>query len=101
MANTFTVLFRGAASTSAGTVLYTVPADTTSLISSVLVTNTAASNATYNILLDDVAAATGVTVPANDTVILDLKQILTAGQTLKGSASATTVNFHVSGLEIT
>jgi hypothetical protein len=99
MANTFKVLFRGAASTSEAT-LYTTPAATTTLISSILVTNTAGSAATYDILLDDVAIANDVNVPANDSALLEIKQVIEAGQTIKALASATTVNFHISGLEI-
>lgn len=100
MANTFKVLFRGAASTG-NTTLYTVPASTTTLISSILVTNTAASAATFDLSLNDVMIANDVSVPANDTSLLEIKQVLPAGQTIKGLASATTVNFHISGLEIT
>lgn len=100
MPNTFKVLFRGAASTGS-TTLYTVPAATTTLINSILVTNTASTSATYNLLLNDVSAATTVSVPANDSSLLEIKQVITAGQTIKGLASATTVNFHISGLEIT
>lgn len=100
MPNTFKVLFRGAASTGS-TTLYTVPAATTTLISSILVTNTASTSATYNLLLNDVSAATAVSVPANDSALLEIKQVLASGQTIKGLASATTVNFHISGLEIT
>ena len=100
MANTFKVFFSGAASTSS-TTLYTVPASTTAYVSSILVANTSASSQTYTILLNDVSAGTTVSVPANDTALLEIKQILAAGQTIKGLASATTVNFHISGLEIT
>jgi hypothetical protein len=99
MANTFKVLFRGAAETSS-TTLYTTPSATTTLISSILVTNTAGSAATYDILLDDVAIANDVSVPANDSALLEIKQVIEAGQTVKALASATTVNFHISGLEI-
>ena len=99
MANTFKVLFRGAAETSSAT-LYTTPALTTTLISSILVTNTAATDATYDILLDDVSIANDVSVPANDSALLEIKQVVEAGQTIKALASATTVNFHISGLEI-
>jgi hypothetical protein len=99
MANTFKALFRGAASTS-DTTLYTVPADTTTLINNIAVTNTSASAFTYNILLDDVLLSASASVPANDTVIIDLKQVLTATKTVKGKSSSTAVNFHISGLEI-
>lgn len=100
MANTFKPLFRGAASTSI-TTLYTVPSATTTLVSSVLIVNTAASAATYDLLLDDVSIANDVAVPANDTTLIEIKQVIEAGGTIKGLASATTVNFHISGLEIT
>lgn len=100
MANTFKVLFRGAASTSS-TTLYTVPAATTTLVSSVVISNTAAAAATYDISLDDVVIANDVAISANDSVVLEIKQVIDSGATIKALASATTVNFHISGLEIT
>lgn len=99
MPNTFKVLFRGAASTS-NTTLYTVPSATTALVTVVTVANTAAAAATFDLSLNDVQIANDVSVPANDSIILELKQVLAATQTIKGLASATTVNFHISGLEI-
>jgi hypothetical protein len=51
-------------------------------------------------LLDDVSIATTVTVGAYDSTIIDLKQVLATAKTIKGFASATTVNFHISGVEI-
>jgi hypothetical protein len=98
--NTFKVLFRGAAST-VSTTLYTTPASTTTLINSILVTNTASANATYSLLLNGVSIGTSVSVPGNDTSLLEIKQVITASQVIAGFASASTVNFHISGLEIT
>jgi hypothetical protein len=51
-------------------------------------------------LLDDVNFATTVTVGALDSTIIDLKQVLPTTKTIKGGASATTINFHISGVEI-
>ena len=99
MANTFTVLYRGAASTSS-TTLYTVPASTTTLVTSIVVSNTAAADATYDLSLGGVQLGNDVSVPANDSVILEIKQVMDAADTIEGLASATTVNFHISGLEI-
>ena len=99
MATTSKTLFRGAASTSSAT-LYTVPASTTTVVTNILVTNTAVNDATFNILLDDVSAATTVTVGGHDTTVIDLKQVLATTKTIKGLASAVTVNFHISGVEI-
>jgi hypothetical protein len=99
MATTSKVLFRGAAATSSAT-LYTVPSATTTVVTDIVITNTAASSGTYELLLNDVVLAKTVTVGANDSTIIQLKQPLTATQTIKGLASATTINFHISGVEI-
>lgn len=99
MPTTSKALFRGAAATSS-TTLYTVPSATTTVVSDIVVTNTAGSTATFTLLLNDISLATTVSIAANDSISISLKQVLTATQTIKGSASATTVNFHVSGVEI-
>jgi hypothetical protein len=99
MATTSKILFRGAASTSS-TTLYTVPSATTTVVTDIVIANTAGANATYELLLNDIVLAKTVTVGANDSTIIQLKQPLTATQTIKGLASATTVNFHISGVEI-
>jgi hypothetical protein len=99
MATTTKALFRGAAATTS-TTLYTVPTSTTTVVTNIVVTNTAASTGTFSLLLDDVSIATTVTVGANDSTIIDLKQVLATTKTIKGLASAVTVNFHISGVEI-
>jgi hypothetical protein len=99
MATTSKVLFRGAASTSS-TTLYTVPASTTTVVTNIVVTNTASTDASFNILLDDVSVATLVAVGGYDSTIIDLKQVLGTTKTIKGFAFATSVNFHISGVEI-
>jgi hypothetical protein len=99
MATTSKVLFRGAASTSS-TTLYTTPSSTTTVVTNIAVTNTADAVASFTVLLDDVSIATTVAVGALDTTVIDLKQVLATTKTIKGSASATTVNFHISGVEI-
>lgn len=100
MATTTKALYRGAASTTTTTVLYTVPASTTAVVTNIVVTNTASSSGTFVIYLDDVLLANVVTVAAYDSTVIDLKQALAAGKTIKGGASATTINFHISGVEI-
>ena len=99
MATVSKALFRGAAATSS-TTLYTVPASTTTVVTNILVANTATSSATYDLLLDDVSIANDVVIGGNDTVSIDLKQTLATTKTIKGLASAVTVNFHISGVEI-
>jgi hypothetical protein len=92
-------LARTSAATSSAT-LYTVPASTTTVITNIAVTNTATSAATFTLLLDDVDLHTTTAVAANSTVYIDLKQVLATTKTIKGFASATTVDFHISGVEI-
>lgn len=100
MATTSKTLFRGAATTNTATTLYTVPSATTTVVTSIVVTNTASSNGTFTLALAGVNLATTVTVGANDSTVIDLKQPLTATQTITGGASATTINFHIGGVEI-
>jgi hypothetical protein len=100
MPNTFKTLYRGAATTSS-TTLYTVPAATSTLISTILVTNTSGSNQTYTLTLDGVSIATTTLVPSNDTAVLEIKQHLGTAKVIAGLASAITVNFHITGIEIT
>ena len=99
MATATKILARTAAATSS-TTLYTVPAATTTVVSNIAVTNTAASAATFTITLNGVAIQSGSTVASNTTAYIDLKQVLNATQVIAGSASATTVNFHISGVEV-
>jgi len=100
MATTSKVLFRGAATTTVGTTLYTVPASTTTVVSNIAVVNTAASAATFDLALNGVKLATTQTIAASSTAYIDLKQVLVATNVIAGGASAVTVNFHISGVEI-
>lgn len=99
MATTSKALARTAASTSS-TTLYTVPSSTTTVVTNVVVANTAATAATFDLSLDDVQIANDISVAANSITVIDLKQVLAQNKTIKGLASATTVNFHISGVEI-
>ena len=100
MATTTKVLFRGAATATVGTTLYTVPASTTTIVTSIGITNTAATAATYTLGLAGTNFATTVSIAPNDTIIIEPKQVLATTNVLTGGASATTVNFHICGVEI-
>lgn len=100
MATTTKVLFRGAATTTVGTTLYTVPSSTTTIVTSIGITNTASTAATYTLGLAGTNFATTVSIAANDTIIIEPKQVLATTNVLTGGASATTVNFHICGVEI-
>jgi hypothetical protein len=100
MATISKALFRGAATTTVGTTLYTVPSSTSTVVTSIIVTNTSASAGTFTMALGGTNLATLIAVGGNDSTVIDLKQTLTAAQTITGGASATTINFHISGVEI-
>jgi hypothetical protein len=100
MATVSKTLFRGAATTNVGTVLYTVPSSTTAVVTNIVVTNTANAAGTFSISLSGTSLATTVAIPALDSTVIDLKQVLLQTQSIQGGASATTINFHIAGVEI-
>jgi hypothetical protein len=99
MATLTKALARTAAATSS-TTLYTVPASTTTVISNIAVVNTGGSAGTFTITIDGVALHSATSVPANTTVYIDVKQVLATTKIIAGFASATSINFHISGVEI-
>jgi len=104
MAVTSKSLYRGAASLTTTTTLYTVPTtSTTTVVTNIAVTNTAASAGTFTLTLDGTDLFTTAAIAANTTAFFDVKQTLAANatpKTIKGGASAITVNFHISGVEL-
>ena len=99
MTTTIKAFGRGAFATSSAT-LYTVPSSTTSLITSIVVTNENAAAQTFTITLDSVDLFKDVAIAANSTAMFDVKQVLATTKIIAGLASATTVRFHISGVEI-
>lgn len=103
MANTAKALARGSFGTSNAT-LYTVPStSTTTVVTNIAVCNTTSTAGTFDISLDGVKIFDGTTIPADTTSVIDLKQVLDANatpKTITGFASATTITYHISGMEI-
>jgi hypothetical protein len=100
MAITSKKLYRGAASVTPATTLYTAPAGTTTVVTNIVITNTAGASGNFSLSLAGVSLATTVTVGAYDATVLDIKQVINATEVIAGSASATSINFHISGVEI-
>lgn len=100
MAVTSKALFRGAATTSTSTTLYTVPSLTTSVVTNIEVSNTASAAATFTISLDGVVLVPTVTVQPNSQYSWEGKQVIAAGKIITGGASTTAVSIHISGVEI-
>lgn len=100
MATTSKELFRGAATTNTSTTLYTTPSATTTVVTNIVVSNTGSSAYTFTLTLDSVLFANAVSIAANSIAIFDIKQVLSATNTIQGGASNTAVTFHISGVEI-
>lgn len=97
--NTPKALARTAAATTSAT-LYTVPASTIAVVTSIAVVNTTASAQAAYINLDGVPLVGGTSIPANTTLLFETKQVLAATKLITGYAGSTSVFFHISGMEI-
>lgn len=100
---------QGTASTGTYSTLYTTPAATEAVISSIVITNQASSSVTVRIGMDTTAGTPGASewlvydavVAGNDTVALTLGITMPASQYIRVSSSANTCNFSAFLSEIT
>ncbi len=99
MADSTFTLFRGAAATS-NTTLYTSPANMAVAVTNIAIVNDSASAVTATINLATFPLMGGILIPANSTQFIDLDQIIYNGETITGSASTNTVDFHIAGYEV-
>jgi hypothetical protein len=99
VADTSITLYRGAAATS-NTTLYTAPTNIAVAITNIAIANDSASAVTATINLATFPLLGGISVAANSTQFVDLEQIIYNGETITGSASTTTVDFHIAGYEV-
>ena len=89
--------------------LYTVPASTQTVLSTITICNQAASSASYRIAVRPAAAsiaashyiAYDIPIAANDTTALTLGITLNATDVVTVYSSTTTMSFHAYGSEIT
>lgn len=109
MATTYRVLGQVQGTAAVGTYadLYTVPAATSAVVSTITICNQAASDATYRVAVASTSSPAtaefivyGATVKANDTVTLTLGLTLQATKKLVISSSANTTSFGAFGSEI-
>jgi hypothetical protein len=92
-------LARTAAATSS-TTLYTVPSATTTVVSNIVICNPTSSAVTASMTINAIDLLGSVSIAANSSAFFDLKQVIPATQVIAGSASSTSVDFHISGVEI-
>ena len=89
--------------------LYTAPASTNTVISSLTICNQASSNAAYRIAVRPAGAAIDskhyvsydTLVPSNDTIALTLGMTLSATDVVSVYSNSSTVSFSLFGTEIT
>jgi hypothetical protein len=99
MADSTFTLFRGAAATSS-TTLYTSPANMAVAVTNIAIVNDSAASVTATINLATFPLIGGMSIPANSTQFIDLDQVIYNTETITGSASTTTVDFHIAGYEV-
>jgi glucose-6-phosphate dehydrogenase assembly protein OpcA len=108
MATTYKVLGQVNPSATTATTLYTVPASTATVVSTITVCNQAASSATFRIAIRPAGATLAAihyvaydsTVAANDTTALTLGVTLATTDVITVYASTATVSFNAYGSEI-
>jgi hypothetical protein len=109
MPTTYKVLGQVAPAATTETNLYTVPVSTQAVVSSIAITNQAASSATFRIAVRPSADATtaakhylvyGTTVGAADTVVLTIGVTLAASDKIQVYGSSATLSFSAYGSEI-
>lgn len=94
-------LFRGAATVTLTDILYTVPAATTSVVTSIVVANTNDTDTfAFTFYFGGTLLFDAINISPNSTQVIDLKQVLTATQTIQGGATNTDVNFSIGGIEV-
>jgi hypothetical protein len=109
MPQTHKVLGQSNPSATTLTTLYTVPASTSAVVSTLIVCNTATNATTYRIAVRPAGAtvatqhyvAYDASIPANDTVTLTLGVTLAATDVISVYAASANVAFAAYGVEIT
>jgi glucose-6-phosphate dehydrogenase assembly protein OpcA len=108
MATTYKVLAQSAPSATTATTLYTVPASTSAIISTITVCNRGTASASYRIAVRPGGAtlanqhylAYDVAIAANDTTALTLGMTLATTDVITVYASTANLSFNVFGSEI-
>lgn len=109
MANVYKVLAQSAPAATTDTNVYTVPADTSAIISTIIIANRAGTVGTYRIAVrpagaaisDEHYIASDVPLAANDSTTLTLGLTLAATDVLTVQTSTADMSVNVFGTEIT
>ena len=99
MAVTSKTLARTSAATTS-TTLYTTPSGSTAVVTNIVICNPTTAAVTASMTINSVDLLGSISIAANASAFFDLKQVVPATQIIAGSASSTSVDFHISGVEI-
>ena len=80
--------------------VYTAPASTTAVVTNVIIANPTASTITANVTLDQMAVAKQVSIAANQSTFIDMKQVLGTTKTISVLASVPQVDVQISGMTV-
>jgi hypothetical protein len=69
-------------------------------VTNIVVCNPTTAAITASMTINSIDLLGSVSIAANSVFSFDLKQVIPATQILAGSASSTSVDFHISGVEI-
>lgn len=108
MAIAYKVLGQVAPSATTSTTVYTVPASTEAIVSSVTICNRSSSSGTFRLavrpdgatLANEHYVVYDTSIAANDTIILTVGLTLDATDVLEAYASSADMSFHAYGSEI-
>ena len=109
MATTYKVLGQLNPSATSLTTLYTVPSATSTVISTLMICNQAATNASFRVAIRPAGASIvaahylsyDTVVPANDSIALTLGITLATTDVVSVYASTATISFSIFGSELT
>jgi hypothetical protein len=96
--NTPVLFYRGAAATTS-TTIYTVPANTVSILTDIVVASADTQQQTVTIAVDGVVLIPTVPIPSNGVVNFQFRTVIGAGKTITALAGSTNVTLHVSGVQ--
>jgi len=109
MATAYKVLAQAAPAATTETTLYTTPAGTSTIVSTIAISNQAGTSGTYRIAVRPAADASttqkhyivyGATVAASDSIMLTLGITLAAGDLIRVYASSADMAFSAFGSEL-
>ena len=70
------------------------------MVTNIVICNPTGSAVTASMTINAIDLLGSVSIAATSTAFFDLKQVIPATQVIAGSASSTSVDFHISGVEI-